>query len=430
MSRSYRLPLLLAVFLILPTVVWGAGFSLYEQGARALGSAGAYTARVGDASAIYYNPAGLAKLENGEFELGTSLIFVTREFAGKEPYPGYGVHEASPDAVFYPSHFYWAHRLTPGMVVGLGIYNPFGLTTEWDDPDVFSGRFLSTKASITPFYFNPTAAFSLGPRLRIGGGLMAVHSSLELRRHVGQANPAYGNAEEPEVLDMGTVELNGSNDLDYGYTLGLQVDVTPEVTLGANYRSKVAITYEGDADFTFLGTGSALDPQLETIFPVDQDVSTDLDFPAVFVTALAVQLTPKFAVEGDLGWTQWSSFETLPLRFEDESLSKNLTEDWDDAFFFRVGAELQAKPDMQLRFGYYYDETPQPTEAVSPLLPDNNRHGISLGIGKTWGQISADLFGLYLVMPDRDTEGVNRDVYEGIYANNVEIVGLTLGYRY
>ena len=66
MSRSYRLPLLLAVFLILPTVVWGAGFSLYEQGARALGSAGAYAARVGDASAIYYNPAGLAKVESGE----------------------------------------------------------------------------------------------------------------------------------------------------------------------------------------------------------------------------------------------------------------------------------------------------------------------------------------------------------------------------
>ncbi len=85
---------------------------------------------------------------------------------------------------------------------------------------------------------------------------------------------------------------------------------------------------------------------------------------------------------------------------------------------------------MQLRFGYYYDETPQPTEAVSPLLPDNNRHGISLGIGKSWGQFRADLFGLYLVMPDRETEGINRDGFEGTYANNVEIAGLTLGYRY
>ena len=204
----------------------------------------------------------------------------------------------------------------------------------------------------------------------------------------------------------------------------------PTVTLGANYRSKVAVTYDGDADFTFTGAGSALDPQLQTLFPVDQSVSTDLDFPAVFVTALGVQVSPKFSVEGDLGWTQWSSFKTLPLRFEDASLSKNLTENWDDAFFFRVGAELQARPDLQLRFGYYYDETPQPTEAVSPLLPDNNRHGISLGVGKSWGQFRADLFGLYLVMPDRETEGINRDGFEGTYANNVEIAGLTLGYRY
>ena len=66
MTRTHRLPLLLAAFLVLPAVAWGAGFSLYEQGARAMGSAGAYAARVGDASAIYYNPAGLAKVESGE----------------------------------------------------------------------------------------------------------------------------------------------------------------------------------------------------------------------------------------------------------------------------------------------------------------------------------------------------------------------------
>jgi long-chain fatty acid transport protein len=430
MTRTHRLPLLLAAFLVLPAVAWGAGFSLYEQGARAMGSAGAYTARVGDASAIYYNPAGLAKVESGELEVGTSLIYVTREFAGVEPWPGYGVHEKSPKAAFFPSHLYWAQRVSSAMVVGFGVYNPFGLTTEWEDPDAFSGRFLSTKASITPFYFNPTAAVSLTPGFRVGAGLMAVHSSLELRRHVAQPNPAYANAGEPEVLDLGTVQLNGKNDLDYGFTFGMQLDVMPTVTLAANYRSKVAITYEGDADFTFTGAGSALDPQLEALFPDDQSVSTDLDFPAVFVTALAVQVSPKFSLEGDLGWTQWSSFKTLPLRFEDESLSKNLTEKWDDAFFFRVGAELQTCPDMQLRFGYYYDQTPQPTEAVSPLLPDNNRHGISVGVGKSWGQFRADLFGLYLVMPDRETEGINRDGFEGTYANNVEIAGLTLGYRY
>jgi long-subunit fatty acid transport protein len=85
MTRVRRLPLLLAAFLALPTVAWGAGFSLYEQGARALGSAGAYTARVNDASGIYYNPAGLAKVESGEFQVGTSFIYVTREFAGVEP---------------------------------------------------------------------------------------------------------------------------------------------------------------------------------------------------------------------------------------------------------------------------------------------------------------------------------------------------------
>ena len=54
---------LLAVFS--PAAAQAAGFGIYEQGARAMGTAGAFTARADDPSAIYFNPAGLAHLEGG-----------------------------------------------------------------------------------------------------------------------------------------------------------------------------------------------------------------------------------------------------------------------------------------------------------------------------------------------------------------------------
>jgi long-chain fatty acid transport protein len=256
---------------------------------------------------------------------------------------------------------------------------------------------------------------------------MAVHSSLELSRHVGEANP---RGTDPLILDAGTAVLAAHNDLDYGINLGFQADLRPGLTLGMNYRSRVSITYDGTADFTFTGTGTELDPVLVDLFPKDQPASTDLGFPGSLVLALGVTPSPRFSVEADLGWTRWSSFDRLPLRFEDTSLNETLIENWKDVFSYRFGAEIALRDDLHLRLGGYYDETPQPTSVVSPLLPDNNRTGFSVGVGKDWGRLRADLFGLYLIIPDRTTGSDNRDGFEGTYANGVQVAGLTLGYRY
>jgi len=253
MTRSRRLPLLLAVFLVLPAVAWGPGSVSTSRGpAPWLG--GAYTARADDASAIYFNPAGLAKVQGGELELGTSLIFVTREFAGEEPYPGYGVHEASPDAVFYPSHFYWARRMSSAMVVGLGVVQPFGLTTEWDEPDAFSGRSSprkprsppSTSTPPRPCPWGPACGWAPGSWRALEPGAAAACGPAQpgvcQRRGAGDPRSRHRAAQRKQRPRL---RLH----------LRMQVDVLPTVTLGANYRSKVAITYEGDADFTFTGAG-------------------------------------------------------------------------------------------------------------------------------------------------------------------------------
>jgi long-chain fatty acid transport protein len=417
---------LVAGALVVPGPARGAGFGLYEQGARALGSGGAFTARVDDASALFFNPAGLARIEHGNVVGGGSLLLVTREFAGNDPYPGRGVHETSPHHAFFPIHAYWGHRVSRELVVGFGVYNPFGLTTEWEQPESYTGRFISTKASLTPFFFNPAVAVNLTPQLRLGFGVTAVHSTLELRRNVAQPNPLG----DPGVLDLGTLVLTGDNGLDFGVNLGFQVDVTDRVTLGGNYRSRVTSDFDGDADFTFEGTGTALDPQLQLVFPGDQTASTSLTFPEIFVAAAAVRLGMDWMVEADLGWTGWSAFDRLDIAFANPSINTSLIEQWEDVFFYRFGTEFGLGPDTRLRLGYYYDETPQATGSVSPILPDNNRHGLSAGIGRTWGRWTVDAFGLVLLVSDRSTDGANRDGYEGTYANGVQILGATVSYRY
>ena len=405
----------------------GAGFSIYEQGARALGTGGAYTARVADPTAIFFNPAALTRIEHGELVLGSSLIVITREFAGVNQFPGNDTKETSPTQAFFPTHLFWGQSFSPKFGAGFGIYVPFGLTTEWENPDQFSGRFISTRASILPIYFNPAVAVEPVPGLRLGGGVMGVYSTLELNRHVGEPNPL----NNPVVLDLGTVELKASNGLDFGYNLGVQIDAGDRVQIGVNYRSSVNLGFkDGDADFTFTGSGTALDPVLVDLFPQDQKVSTEVKLPALLVGAVAVKPGARWVLEVDLGWTRWSEFKAIVLEFEDPSLNTSLVQNWEDALFIRTGMEYDLDPRTRLRLGYYYDETPQPTAAVSPILPDQNRHGLSAGVGRDWGKWSGDLFGLLLLAADRETGETNREGYAGSYANSAWILGLSVSYRY
>src|SRR5207244_10738954 len=92
---------ILAVFSAAP--VLGSGYSIYEQGAAALGMAGAATASVEDGSALFFNPAAMTRLEGTRVYVGGSLLNPVTSFAGVDPYPGFGVPEELTRQSCFPS---------------------------------------------------------------------------------------------------------------------------------------------------------------------------------------------------------------------------------------------------------------------------------------------------------------------------------------
>ena len=63
-----------------PGLASASGFHVDEQDARATGRAGAVTASSNNASAIYYNPAGIASLTGVHVDVGGSLLRPSAEF--------------------------------------------------------------------------------------------------------------------------------------------------------------------------------------------------------------------------------------------------------------------------------------------------------------------------------------------------------------
>src|SRR5260221_12783245 len=92
MSKSTRaLAAALAAGILGPVPAHAAGFAIFEQGARGMGFAGAFTAQANDPSAIFHNAAGIAFLKGKQFYLGGTLIHPSTTFTGDDPFPGSSV---------------------------------------------------------------------------------------------------------------------------------------------------------------------------------------------------------------------------------------------------------------------------------------------------------------------------------------------------
>ena len=187
--RSALCAVLAAGALAAAAPVHAAGFAIFEQGAKAMGFAGAFTAQADDPSAIFHNVAGIAFLRGSQLSLGGTLIHPTTTFTGSDPFPGSTVTEKGDVGILPPPHGYFTHQFTERMVLGVGVNVPFGLKTQWASPETYSGRFISQKAELRGYSINPSVAYRVKDRLSVGGGLDIRLSKVTLERRVPVINP-------------------------------------------------------------------------------------------------------------------------------------------------------------------------------------------------------------------------------------------------
>jgi long-chain fatty acid transport protein len=410
--------------------IHAAGFSIFEQGSKAMGMAGAFTAQADDPSLLYHNAGGLAFVTERDFSIGATYIKgLKAEFEGANPFPGNGYRAEQELLSEVPPHVYYVQPINQTWKFGFGIETPFGLTTEWKNPDQFAGRFLSTKAALQAIDLNPTIGWQVTPTFGIGIGAIARVSNVELNRNVPTINPFTQTA-----VDVARLKLEGDYSEGYGFNVGLLHKLNPRFSWGLSYRSQITVDYEGNARLTQVSTGN---PQLDAVvasrlpFNRDLPVETGIDFPDQASLGLAFGLTDNLLVETDFNWMGWSSFQNVAIDFTGGATNSLpdtvIQENWDDAYSYRLGLRWQASDTAQWRFGYVYDETPQPEPGISPLLPDANRNGFTIGYGHT-GTWKADIALMYLIFDERSRNEsfTGEGPFFGTYNTEALLLGATI----
>jgi len=424
-ARSAVLPAFLGLGLALyPSRGEPAAFALFEQGARGMGFAGAFTAQ-SDPSSIFHNAAGIAFLKGNQLSLGGTLIAPSTDFTGADPYPGSGRLETMNVGATPVPAIYFTHQFTPRLVAGIGINTPFGLKSSWDSPDTFTGRFISQKAELKGFSINPTVAYKLADRLSVGLGLDVRRSSVSLASHFPLVNPF-----TQTVADASAVTIDSDTATDFGWNLGVLGKPTENLSFGVSYRHKVTQDYSGTATFTNLDTGNAEFNALAALrLPSGaMPATTKIVFPSILAVGVSYSWG-AWIVEGDVDFYEWSTFASLPIIIE--GLDPNVVpEDYSNTRQYRIGLERQIDEAWAVRGGYYYDGSPAPPESVTPLLPDATRQGFCLGGSWSQGHLRLDAGAWYVSFKERSTEGVERNNYNGTYTGKAITFGLSFGYSF
>lgn len=359
-----------------------AGFAFVDQGAKAAGMAGAFTAQASDASAIVYNPGGLGLLKKKKsVSAGMALsAFNESLYQGLSPGIGAGTTGKQETAPGMPPHAYVTMPVGQRLMAGLGVYSPFRMHTEWADPGAFAARHDATMSKIEAWDFAPTLGVRLTPGLGVGIGAVYRTSQISVSRRIGSTGP-------DGPVDVASLDMKTDMEPGYGWTAGV-LGKGSRLSWGFSYRSAIRTDYLGVGRLAQLESG---DPQYDELvkatLPLDQDLplSSSLEYPDRASLGVAWNLTRALTVEADVNRTGWSSVQDVALRFPSASfLDKRYPLEFQDAMDYRLGMSFRLPTGPQLRAGYAYEETPQPDLSVGAFLPDSNRSTFALGAGLDW----------------------------------------------
>jgi len=408
---------------------FAGGYQINEHGARATGMGGAFVARALDGSAMYFNAAGLGFQKGFNVLVGTTLIFPSSTFTG----PGAATTEAKMvSQVFYPSNLYASYGVNDQLVVGLGVYNPFGLGTEWDKDWV--GRRLSVKTDLQTFYINPTVAYKINDDLSVGAGVSYVLANAKINYRV----PTYSSLAPPTpAAKDGTAGLEGDGN-GISFNVGVIYKPMENLSVGASYRSLVDIEFTGDATFTDMQS-------LQSFFPGGEG-KVSLPMPSNLQVGVAYDVIPELTLEVDYQLVGWSAYDKLeitlptgpaaPAGLGGQPLQKSPApsiKNWKDGSLIRLGGEYKVNEELQLRAGYIRDITPQPTDKMEPMLPDADRNDLSIGAGyKINENLTVDASYLLVLFADRTStyKPTTTTSFDGTYKSSVNLVSLNIGYQF
>lgn len=336
------------------TQTYAAGFQLSEQSAIQMGRAMAGAGVVGDdLSAVHYNPAGMTLLSGTRMQATGTWVAVNLDYEGDSvDYEGDSGQSENGrlKGQIIPAGFI-THQINDSLWAGLGLTVPYGMGTEYGEG--WEGKSRGTESMILTFDINPNLAWKVNEKLSVGGGISLQYAKAELG------------------MGMGPMQANVKGDSwAWGWNVGLMFQPVETVRLGLAYRSHIAHNAEGHTD-------------VKGRLNLTSDMKVRIKTPDTVTLSATWEATDALRLSGTARWSKWSNFHSLDVQNLDlagTQFSSTVVENnWDDTWFFSVGADYKLNGQWTIRGGVAYDQGPVENQYRMAVIPDTDRVWFSGG---------------------------------------------------
>jgi long-chain fatty acid transport protein len=382
--------------------VFALGFRNPDQGAAATAQGNAFVAQADDATAVYYNPAGLTQFHGTEIYNGGDFFFPDNKLKG-------GGSDAEMTSWSLTPHLYASSDL--GMTnspwrFGIGANVPFGNQAVFSHNGPF--KYSVTSDSLQVFNIQPTVAYRFNEHLSLGAGLNVYDAFTALNNRLPPISPL--------LPEDGRFHFDASG-IALGATVGAMWKITPQHTVGIVYRSPFTVNFNGTADVNYPG-----------IVKQSKSAQTSIPFPQIVTIGYAFRPIPKLKLEADVDWTDWQTLNNVVLHAPGSSVNNfALHFNWMDSFMYEFGAQYDLNEHWKLRGGFIYSEDSVPNNTFSASVPDSNRYVFNVGFGYTTGRFTLDAVYQYTIADDRT---VSNGAADGTWRISANALMITMGAKF
>jgi long-chain fatty acid transport protein len=374
--------ILLTFFIFIPSSLNAAGFYIPDVGATCLGRGSAFVVRADDLTAIYHNPAGLARLNGVNILLDAGLMHKSASFdrADEENvvYPEVRAAEmVSPIPFLGIGSDFGSKKFT----LALGAYGPYGVP-EVKFPEDGPQRYNIVESSMEQVHYTFGAGFKITDwfNLGINFGLVDLYVTQKMKFFTG-----FNDADLTYKLSA-----HGSK----SWAIGGIWKIIDELEVGMSYQPKILSILEG-----YLTASNV--PLLNE---VSDNIKVSIELPPILRGGVRYIFAHDSDVEIDAVWMGWSTIKDYTGIFETGSLfgiqKVVFPKNWHDAISIRVGGDYNFSKNLTFRAGYFYDQATAPEETIDASSIDLDGHGLAAGISYEYKNYTFRLSYSHIFMPD------------------------------